>query len=241
MSERVAMVTGASRGIGAACARALREDGFRLALHYRRDDALASKLSEELGDTQIFKADLQDSEACENLIKEVKNKLGRIDVLVNNAGMVKDQILPFTRLDDFNAVMNVNLRPVFILSKLVAKLMIRQKHGRIINITSLIGHTGNVGQSIYAASKSAITGFTKSIAKDLAQFNILCNCISPGPIASEMSDRLPPEVKEDIRKQIPLQKFGQPRDVALAVSFLASEQLSFITGETIHVNGGVYS
>lgn len=241
MADRVALITGASRGIGEACARALRADGFSIALHYRRDDELAARICAEIGAAEPFKADLKDSAACEALVKQVKAKFGRIDVLVNNAGMVKDQILPFARLEDFQELVDVNLRAVFIVSKFVSKQMIRQKSGRIISITSVIGHTGNVGQCAYAATKSAITGFTKGIAQDLAQFGILCNCVAPGLIVSEMTDRLTAEVKEQIRARIPLQKFGKPSDVAAAVAFLASPQVAYITGETIHVNGGVYS
>ena len=240
-ATKVALVTGASRGIGEACARALRADGFRIALHYRRDEQLAARICAELGEAVAFKADLRDSDACEGLVKSVKKEFSRIDVLVNNAGMAKDQILPFARLDDFSEMVEVNLKPVFLLSKLTAKMMIRQKGGRIINISSVVGHTGNAGQSIYAATKSAITGFTKSIAQDLAQFNIFCNCVSPGLIVSEMTDRLSAEVKEKILMQIPLRRFGVPQDVAEVVSFLAAEKVRFITGETIHVNGGVYS
>ena len=241
MAARVALITGASRGIGEACARALRADGFSIALHYRRDDELAARVCADIGDAEAFKADLKDSDACEDLVKRVRAKYGRIDVLVNNAGMVRDQILPFVRLADFEELMHVNLRSVFIISKLAAKQMIRQKSGRIISIASVIGHTGNIGQCAYAATKSAITGFTKSIAQDLAQFGILCNCVAPGLIVSEMTDRLSAEIKEQIKAQIPLKKFGKPSDVAAAVAFLASPQVSYITGETIHVNGGVYS
>ncbi|MDE3269076.1 MAG: 3-oxoacyl-ACP reductase FabG [Pseudomonadota bacterium] len=239
MDKKVALITGASRGIGAACARALSADGFSIALHYRRDRELADKICAELDAAVAFQADLKSSSACENLIKQVKAEYGRIDVLVNNAGMVKDQILPFVRLDDFEELLDVNLRSVFILSKFTSKQMIRQKSGRIINISSVIGHTGNSGQCAYAATKSAITGFTKSIAQDLAQFGIMCNCVAPGLIISEMTDRLAIDVKEKIKTQIPLKRFGNPSDVAAAVSFLASA--SYITGETIHVNGGVYS
>ena len=238
---KVALITGASRGIGAACARALQADGFSIALHYRRDDELAAQICADIGEAEPFQADLKDCDACEDLVKRVKKKYGRIDVLVNNAGIVKDQILPFVQLGDFEELVNVNLRSVFIISKLVSKQMIRQKSGRIISIASVIGHTGNVGQCVYAATKSAITGFTKSIAQDLAQFGILCNCVAPGLIISEMTDRLSTEVKDKIKAQIPLKRFGQPRDVAAAVAFLASPQVSYITGETIHVNGGVYS
>lgn len=239
-TDRVALVTGSSRGIGAACAASLHRDGYRVALHYRRDEKLARGLCAEMPGALPFQGDLADTGACENLVREVKAQMGRVDVLVNNAGMVKDQILPFAKLDDFTRLIDVNLKPVFILSKLVAKTMIKNKSGgHIINITSVLGHTGNFGQSIYSATKSAVTGFTKSIAQDLAQFNILCNCVAPGLIRSEMTDRLTAEIQRKIITLIPLKKFGLPQDIAHAVSFLASS--SYVTGATLHVNGGMYT
>ena len=233
-------MTGGSRGIGAACVAALHRDGYRIALHYRRDEKLARRLCRDMPGALPFQGDLAETGVCENLVGKVKAQMGRVDVLVNNAGIVKDQILPFAKLDDFTELIAVNLKPVFILSKLVAKMMIRNKSGgHIINITSVLGHTGNFSQSMYAATKSAVTGFTKSIAQDLAQFNIMCNCVAPGLIRSEMTDRLTAEVQEKIMALIPLKKFGMPQDIARAVSFLASS--SYITGATLHVNGGMYT
>ena len=143
------------------------------------------------------------------MVKSIKGELGRIDVLVNNAGTVKDQILPFAKAEDFGELIAVNLRPTFLLSKLAARMMIKNKWGRIINITSVVGHSGNFGQSLYAATKSAITGFTLSIAQDLAQFNILCNCVAPGLIDSEMTARLSDEIIAAIKERIPLKKIWQ--------------------------------
>ena len=239
--QRVALVTGASRGIGAACAATLHHDGYRVAVHYRRDQQLASSLCDKLTGAVAFKADLAQEKAAEELVKRVKGELGRIDVLVNNAGTVKDQILPFAKAEDFGELIAVNLRPTFMLSKLAARMMIKNKWGRIINITSVVGHSGNFGQSLYAATKSAITGFTLSIAQDLAQFNILCNCVAPGLIDSEMTARLSAEVIAAIKVRIPLKKLGQPQDVAQAVAFLASPASSYITGTTLHVNGGMFA
>lgn len=241
MDKRVALVTGGSRGIGASCARLLHSAGFAVALHYRRDRQLAERIGAELDGSVVLQADLGQDGAAESLVKQVKAQMGGIDVLVNNAGIVRDQILPFAKLTDFDEVMRVNLRSLVALSKFAAKGMIRKRWGRIINISSVLGHTGNFGQSIYAASKGAITAFTKSIAQDLAQFNILCNCVAPGFIVSEMTDRLNDDVKRRIGEQIALRRFGQPVDVAEVVVFLASERASYITASTIHVNGGLYS
>ena len=240
-TQQVALVTGASRGIGAACATALHRDGYRIALHYRRDEQLAHALCNELTGAVAFQADLAQEGAAEELVKNVKSEMGRIDVLVNNAGTVKDQILPFAKAEDFGELIAVNLRPAFMLSKLASRMMIKSKRGRIINITSVVGHTGNFGQGLYAATKSAITGFTLSIAQDLAQFNILCNCVAPGLIDSEMTARLPDDILAAIKERIPLKKFGQPQDVANAVAFLASPAASYITGTTLHVNGGMFA
>lgn len=240
-SPRVALVSGASRGIGAACAEALNRDGYRVALHYRRDEQLARALCAKLTGAEVFRADLAQEGAAEELIKEVKRTMGRIDVLVNNAGTVRDQILPFAKAEDFNELVAVNLRPVFMLSKLAARMMIKSKWGRIINITSVVGHTGNFGQGLYAATKSAITGLTLSIAQDLAQFNILCNCVAPGLIESEMTARLSDDILAAIKERIPMKKFGKPQDVAHAVSFLASPAAAYITGTTLHVNGGMFA
>ncbi len=239
--QRVALVTGASRGIGAACATALHLDGYRVAVHYRRDEQLAQALCAELPGAIAFQADLAQETAAEALVKSVRSELGRIDVLVNNAGLVKDQILPFAKAEDFGALIAVNLRSTFLLSKLAARTMIKNKWGRIVNITSVVGHSGNFGQSLYAATKSAITGFTLSIAQDLAQFNILCNCVAPGLIDSEMTTRLSDKVIAAIKERIPLKKFGQPQDVAQAVAFLASPASAYITGTTLHVNGGMFA
>lgn len=239
MSEqKVALVTGASRGIGRACATALARDGFRVAIHYRSGREGAEALQRELPGAEIFAADVSSAEQCQDLIKAVKEKMGRIDVLVNNAGMCIDQVLTFAKPEDFETLLNANVRSVFLLSKAASRHMIKQKGGRIVNITSVVGHTGNGGQSMYAATKGAIGAFTKSIAVDLAGFNILANCVAPGFIDTDMTSALPPDVKEKILQLIPLKRLGRPEEVADAVSFLASDRATFITGSTIHVNGG---
>jgi 3-oxoacyl-[acyl-carrier protein] reductase len=238
---KVALVTGASRGIGAACAIALGQQGFRVALHYRGSEDKANQLAKSIPGAMPFKADLADPQSCQDLIKTITAELGPISVLVNNAGISIDQILPFAKPEDFDTLINTNLKPVFLLSKLAAKGMIRAKSGRIINIASVVGYTGNAGQSMYSATKGAITAFTKSIAQDLAQFGILCNCVAPGFIKTDMTDALPDQAKDAIMAKIPLKKFGEPGDVAAAVAFLAGVGANYITGSTIHVNGGMFT
>jgi 3-oxoacyl-[acyl-carrier protein] reductase len=240
-NNKVALVTGASRGIGAACAEALGQHGFTVAIHYRGSDEKARALAERIPGSRPFKADLSDPTACQELIKNVVSELGPINTLVNNAGISIDQILPFAKPEDFETLINTNLKPVFLLSKLAAKGMIRAKDGRIINIASVVGYTGNAGQSMYAATKGAITAFTKSIAQDLAQFGILCNCVAPGFIRTDMTEALPDQAKEAIMAKIPMKKFGEPTDVAEAVAFLAGSGSKYITGSTIHVNGGMFT
>jgi 3-oxoacyl-[acyl-carrier protein] reductase len=241
MTQKVALVTGASRGIGAACALALGEAGYRVAVHYRGSEDKARAVCEKIPGALPVKFDLSQDGACEELVKLVKSEMGSLDVLVNNAGVSIDQLLPFAKVEDFDTLIATNVRPVFLLSKLAAKQMIRQKGGRIINVSSVVGHSGNMGQSMYAATKAAITGFTKSIAKDLAGFGILANCVAPGFIETDMTDALPEDVRQAILNTIPLKRLGSADEVAHAVAFLASDKASYITGTTIHVNGGMYT
>jgi 3-oxoacyl-[acyl-carrier protein] reductase len=243
MTQRVALVTGASRGIGAATAIALGQAGFRVAVHYKGAEDKANAVVARIGDGQAraFKADLAAPGACQELVKVVKDEMGGIDVLVNNAGVSIDQLLAFAKPEDFDTLLATNLKPVFLLCKFTSKVMIRQKAGRIINLSSVVGHTGNAGQSMYTATKAAITGFTKSIAQELAGFGILANCVAPGFIATDMTDALPEEARAAILAKVPLKRLGTPEDVASAVAFLASDAARYITGTTIHVNGGMYT
>ncbi len=238
---KVALVTGGSRGIGAACVRVLAREGYTIALHYLSNEAKAKEICDEIPESKAFCFDLSKEESCTELINDVKKHFGRIDVLVNNAGVAIDQVITFAKPEDFTRTLNTNLKPVFLLSKLASKLMIKQKSGSIINLTSIVGHTGNPGQSMYSASKSAITGLTKSMAYDLAGFGIRCNCVAPGFIDTDMTSNLSGEIKENFLSKIPLKRLGSPEEVANAVAFLASEKASYITGSTIHVNGGLYS
>ncbi|NRA63693.1 MAG: beta-ketoacyl-ACP reductase [Pseudobacteriovorax sp.] len=241
MSDKVALVTGASRGIGRACAEKLADAGYTVAIHYRSNEDLAKQVAETISNAKIYQADISDEDQCKSLIKAVKSDLGRIDVLVNNAGMSIDQVITFAKPDDFEKLYATNVKSTFNLTKLVSKIMIKQKGGSIINLTSVVGHTGNAGQSMYAATKGAVTAFTKSIAADLAGFGIRANCVAPGFIATDMTDALPEEVRTEILKSVPLKRLGNPAEVGDVVAFLASEQSSYITGSSIHVNGGMYT
>lgn len=240
MSQKVAIITGAARGIGAACAKKLSEENYRVVLHYRSSHAEVKKLSETIENSYPIQADLSDERACLELIDKVKKDLGQIDVLVNNAGMKKDQILAFAKPADFDELMSTNLKPVFLLSKYTAKAMLRKRSGSIVNITSVVGHLGNAGQSIYTATKGAVTALTKSMAQELAAAGIRCNCVAPGFIETAMTESLPQEVKDSILAKIPQKKFGSPKDIAEAVAFLCSDAASYITGTSLHVNGGMY-
>jgi 3-oxoacyl-[acyl-carrier protein] reductase len=239
--SKVAIVTGASRGIGAACAVKLGEDGFKVVVHYRGSEDKARAVAEKIPNALLAQFDLSEEGACQELIKFTKAELGSVDVLVNNAGIAIDQILPFAKPEDFSKLLDTNLKPVFLLSKYAAKVMMRNKWGRIINLSSVVGYTGNGGQSMYAATKAGITGFTKSIAQELAGAGITANAVAPGFIATDMTDTLGDEVKEAILSKIPMKRLGLPTDVANAVAFLASSQADYITGSTLHVNGGMYT
>ena len=173
----------------------------------------------------------------QELVKVVKAELGSLDVLVNNAGLAVDQILPLAKPSDFDLLLNTNLKPVFLLAKAASRVMIRQKGGRIINITSVVGHTGNPGQSMYAATKAAVTAFTQSIAQEFGSIGILANCVAPGFIETDMTK----DLKEEVKQSILVRRLGQAEEVAAAVEFLASSKASYITGTTIHINGGMFT
>lgn len=241
MEKKVALVTAGIKGIGKACARSLADRGYYVAIHFRSNPERALELAKEIGHAKIFQYDLLVEGACEDLIKDVKGEFGRIDVLVNNAGVAIDQLIPFAKADDFNTMMNTNLKAVFLLCKFASKQMIRQKKGNIINITSILGYTGNGGQSIYSATKGAVTALTKSMAKELAGFGIRCNCVAPGFIATDMTASLSDEIQKKILDQVPLKRMGCPEEVGAVAAFLASEEASYITGSTLHVNGGMYT
>ena len=244
MERKVALITGGSRGIGKAIAKKFAKEGYDIVINYVSESAELGKVKEEIienrnVDILFVKADVTNYNGCEEMIKEVINKFGRIDVLVNNAGITKDGLLMRMKEEDFDKVIEVNLKGTFNVTKNVIPYMMKQRSGKIVNISSVVGIGGNAGQANYAASKAGIIGFTKSIAKELASRNILANCVAPGFIKTDMTDVLSDAVKENINKQIPLNKMGEADEVANAVYFLASEENTYITGQVLNVDGGM--
>jgi len=240
MSEAlVALVTGGATGIGAACCRQLAAEGFRVGVHYRSSEEKAQKLLAELPDSFGVRADLADSEAIDAMVKELKQSAGRIDVLVNNAGFNINAPMLAMNLKQYDSVTAV-ARGTWYLSKLVLRrFMLRKGSGRIINISSVVGHTGNPGQVPYTMVKAGLDAFTKSLAQELTGRDILVNSVAPGFIDTEMTEELPEEVKQSILARIPQGRMGTPEEVADVVAFLAT-RASYINGSVVHVNGGMY-
>ena len=242
--KKVALITGGSRGIGKAIAKKFASKGYNLVINYVSEntdiEGLTKELTEYLKIEVLFvKTDVTNFESCENMIKKAIEKFGRIDVVVNNAGITKDSLLMRMKEEDFDKVINVNLKGTFNITKNVTPYMMKQRSGKIVNISSVVGVGGNAGQANYAASKAGIIGFTKSIAKELASRNILANCVAPGFIKTDMTDVLSDSVKEQINAQIPLNKMGEAEEVANAVYFLASDENTYITGQVLNVDGGM--
>ena len=240
MSEKpIALVTGGGTGIGAACCRRLAAEGFRIAVHYRSSEEKAKKLAAELEDAFTIQADLMDSDSIDGLVKEMKELAGRVDVLVNNAGYNENAPMLAMKLDQYDAVASV-ARGTWYLTKLVLRrFMLRKGTGRIINISSVVGHTGNPGQVPYTMVKAGLDAFTKSVALELAGRDILINSIAPGFIDTEMTEELPDEVKEAILAKIPMGRTGEADEIADVVAFLSTRG-SYINGSVLHVNGGMY-
>lgn len=241
--ENVALITGATRGIGRQIALTLSKEGYNIALNYRSSNDELEELKKEIEENKVevlaVQGDVSNYEDCERFVKETIDKFGRIDVLVNNAGITKDMLLARMKEEDFKQVIDVNLVGTFNVTKNVISYMMKARSGRIINLSSVVGVSGNAGQSNYAASKAGIIGFTKSLAKEVASRNILVNAIAPGFIQTSMTDVLKDEVKEEIAKAIPLKRMGTAEDVANLVKFLASSDSSYITGQVINVDGGM--
>jgi 3-oxoacyl-[acyl-carrier protein] reductase len=237
----VAIVTGGGKGIGAACCRALAEQGFYVGIHYRTSQLAAEKILAEInGQGFLLQADLTDIDQVEGMVRQIKDKTGRVDVLVNNAGMSINEAITTMRIEAFDTQRSI-LRGIWFLTKRVLRLfMLRKSFGRIINISSVVGHTGNAGQIPYTMEKAAIDAMTKSLSKELWGRNILVNSVAPGFIDTDMTSLLTDEIQQNILKNIPLGRMGQPEEVAEVVAFLAG-QGSYINGSIIHVNGGIYS
>lgn len=241
--NKVAFITGATRGIGKQIALELANDGFSISVNYRKETEEMKAMKQEIeskGVKCIFvQGDVSKFEDCENMIKQTIETLDRIDVLVNNAGITKDSLIMRMKKEDFESVIDINLIGTFNCTKNVIPYMIKQKSGRIINVSSVVGVCGNAGQTNYSASKAGIIGFTKSLAKEVASRNILVNAIAPGFIATDMTDVLSDSVKEGINGQIPLKRMGTAKEVAKVVKFLSSEDSSYITGQVINIDGGM--
>jgi len=239
LTGKGALVTGASGGIGGGIARALHAQGATVALTGRNADAL-NHLARDLGDrTHVIVADLADTAAINALVEEAEQKLDGVNILVNNAGLTRDGLMMRMKDEDWYGVLEVNLTAGFKLARAVLRTMMRARWGRIINITSVVGQTGNPGQVNYVASKAGMTGFTKALAAEVASRNITANCVAPGFITTTMTDSLTDDQKERTLEKIPASRFGNPEDVASAVVFLASDEAAYITGQTLHVNGGM--
>lgn len=238
-ATKVALVTGGGRGIGAACCRALADAGFRVAVHYRSSAAAAEELAAKLPDAFAVRADLALPEEIDALVAQLKDHGGRLDVLVNNAGLNRNGLTPAMKLEHYDEVAAM-ARGTWYLTKLaLRRFMLRQDAGRIINITSVVGHTGNPGQVPYTMVKAALDAFTKSLAQELAGRPILVNSVAPGFIDTDMTAALPEPIREAILARIPLRRMGTPEEVAEVVAWLATGA-SYVHGSVIHVNGGMY-
>ncbi|MFF2482688.1 3-oxoacyl-[acyl-carrier-protein] reductase [Paenibacillus sp. NPDC058071] len=244
LEGKKALVTGASRGIGRAIAVALAEAGADVAINYSGSEAAAAETAqavEALGRKAIvIKANVGKLDEFEAMVKEVQEQFGAIDILVNNAGITRDNLIMRMKEEEFDQVIETNLKGVFNGIKAVTRPMMKQRSGRIINISSVVGVLGNPGQANYVAAKAGVIGLTKASARELASRGITVNCVAPGFIQTEMTDKLPDDVKDSLSTQIPLARLGGPEDIANAVRFLASDAASYMTGQTVHVDGGMY-
>ena len=243
MNQKYILVTGASRGIGRAIALEFAKQGAFVVINYNGSREKAAQVKEEIinqgGEAEIFQCNVADFTACGAFIKEIMKTYGRIDVLVNNAGITKDGLLMAMSEEDFGSVLDTNLVGTFNCIRHVARQMLKQRSGRIINMASVVGIGGNPGQANYAASKAGVIGLTKTAAKELASRGITVNAIAPGFIRTDMTDVLSDKVKEETLKNIPMGKFGEPEDVAKAAAFLASSEAGYITGQVLCVDGGM--
>ena len=241
--SKVAFITGATRGIGRVIALELANEGYNIALNYRTENEALETLKKEISELGVecypVQGDVSKAEDSERMTKEIIEYFEQIDVLVNNAGITKDKLIQRMKEEEFTDVINVNLVGTFNITKNVIKYMTKKRYGKIINISSVVGISGNAGQSNYAASKAGIIGFTKSIAKELASRNITANAVAPGFIQTDMTNVLKDEVKEAIEGTIPLKRLGTAEDVAKVVKFLASDDSNYITGQVINVDGGM--
>ncbi|MBF0588850.1 MAG: 3-oxoacyl-[acyl-carrier-protein] reductase [Magnetococcales bacterium] len=242
LQDRVAIVTGSTRGIGKAIALNLASKGAKILITSNEPELFPETLAEVQKfsqDSDVFEADVTSKESLEGMIKFAQERFGKIDILVNNAGITRDGLLMRMKDEDWDLVMSINLRSIFRLTRQVMRPMMKARYGRIINIASVVGYTGNAGQANYTTAKAGLVAFTKTVAQEVASRGITANCVAPGFIQTAMTDKLNPKAREAILSQIPMGSMGQPEDVADAVAFLASDQAGYMTGQTLHVNGGM--
>ena len=245
MERKNVFITGGSRGIGKAIAKKFAQNGYDVIVNYVSENTNLEELEKEFKNGQeeirtlFVKGDVTDVASCTEMVEQITKEFGKLDVVINNAGITKDGLLMRMKEEDFDKVLDINLKGTFHICKQVVPVMMKQKHGKIVNISSVVGIAGNAGQSNYAASKAGIIGFTKSLAKELASRNILANCVAPGFIRTDMTDVLADSVKENILSSIPLKRMGTAEEVANLVYFLASDENSYITGQVIPIDGGM--
>ncbi|RSK51690.1 3-oxoacyl-[acyl-carrier-protein] reductase [Bacillus canaveralius] len=243
LEGKAALVTGASRGIGREIALELARQGASVAVNYSGSEARANEVVDEIRalgrEAFAVQADVANSDSVAAMVKETFEKFGKLDILVNNAGITRDNLLMRMKEEEWDDVINTNLKGVFLCTKAVTRQMMKQRSGRIINISSIVGVSGNAGQANYVAAKAGVIGLTKTTAKELASRGILVNAIAPGFISTDMTDKLSEEVKAEMLKQIPLARLGEPGDIARVAAFLASDDCGYMTGQTLHVDGGM--
>ncbi|MEI5906141.1 3-oxoacyl-[acyl-carrier-protein] reductase [Bacillus spongiae] len=243
LKGKTVLVTGASRGIGRAVALECGSQGANVVVNYSGSEAKANAVVDELkangSEAIAIQCNVGDSEAVSDMVKQTISEFGSLDVLINNAGITRDTLLMRMKEQEWDDVINTNLKGVFLCTKAVTRQMMKQRNGRIINIASIVGITGNPGQANYVAAKAGVIGLTKTTARELASRNITVNAIAPGFITTDMTDELPEEVRNEMLKQIPLARLGKPEDIAKLTAFIASEDASYITGQTLQVDGGM--
>lgn len=243
MQGKNAIVTGASRGIGKAIALELASKGANVAVNYAGNANKAQEVVDEIQNMGVksikIQADVVNEESVQAMMKQVINEFGSIDILINNAGITRDNLLMRMKAEEFDEVINTNLKGVFLCMKAVTRQMMRQRQGKIVNVASIVGVSGNPGQANYVAAKAGVIGMTKSVALELASRNILVNAVAPGFIATDMTDALSDEQQKSLLKMVPLARLGDAEDVAKVVRFLASDDADYITGQTIHIDGGM--
>ena len=243
LEGKVAIITGASRGIGSGIAKIFAQHGAQVAFTYSSSAESALALEKELlafgSKAKGYQSNAANYEEAHQLVDDVITDFGTVDILINNAGITKDMLLLRMKEEEWDDVMSTNLKSIFRMSQALIRSMMKSRYGRIINITSVVGHMGNAGQTNYAAAKAGVTGFTKSLAKEIGSRGITVNCVAPGFIDTDMTKGLSDEHKKQLLDHVPLGRLGSPEDIGAAVSFLASKEASYITGETLHVNGGM--